>query len=317
MPFFPLLRRLMVLLPLLAPAACNNPTEMIDCNLREVARMPMRVQDHLLVVPAGINGKWVNFVVDTGAERTTISSAAAERLGLPHDDRYTTRSLGVGGITTTTDVTVDRLVLGDVHFPLNRLAVGNFKLQNARGLDADGLLGADILLAFDLDIDVPGGTLTLYHATLCPAVHPPWPVPAVDIPGVSGRKDRLLLPFTLDDVPGTAILDTGAQVNLISGSMAKRVGLTPEALAADPSIRQHGVGPAEVTAHVHRFDTLRIGPVAYQPAYMTVMDGDAGFGDALLGEQFLSGRRVWLSFKSRQVYVSVPEAAAARSAVAH
>ena len=306
MPLLRLLRRLPALLLLLAVAACGSPSDLVDCNLRVVAQMPMQVQDRLLVVPAGINGQWAKFVVDTGAERTTLSAAAAQRLGLPKDEAFTTRSLGVGGITTTNDVKVDRLVLGGVRFPLERLAVGNFSLRNNRGLEADGLLGADILLAFDLDIDVPGGTLTLYHATVCPAVKPPWPEPAVEIPGVSARKDRLLLPFVLDDVPGTAILDTGAQVNLISGAMVKRMGLSQEAFARDPIVRQHGVGPNEVSARIHRFDVLRIGPVAYQPAYLTVMDGDAGFGDALLGEQFLSGRRVWLSFKSRQVYVSQP-----------
>jgi hypothetical protein len=306
MPYFSLLRRPMALMLLVAIAACGSPTGMIDCNLRVVAKMPLQVQDHLIVVPAGINGKWVKFVVDTGAERTTLASTTADRLGLQRDPRFTTRSLGVGGITTTTDVKIDRLVLGDVRFPLERLAIGNFKLKNSRGLDADGLLGADILLAFDLDIDVPGGTLTLYHATVCPAVKPPWPVPALEIPGVSARKDRLLLPFVLDDVPGTAILDTGAQVNLISGTMVQRMGLTQEAFAGDPMVRQHGVGPNEVTARIHRFNVLRIGPVAYQPAYLTVMEGDAGFGDALLGEQFLAGRRVWISFKSRQIYVSAP-----------
>jgi len=61
--------------------------------------MPLRVQDDLLVVPAGINAAWVNLLVGSGAERTTISDAVAQRLGLPHDSRYRPRSLGVGGRT--------------------------------------------------------------------------------------------------------------------------------------------------------------------------------------------------------------------------
>ncbi len=266
--------------------------------------MPLEVQDHLLVVPAGINGKWVRLVVDTGAERTTIAKTTAERLELPRDPRYTTRAQGVGGITTTTDVRPDRFVLGGVHFPLDRIAVGTFTLRTDRGLDADGLLGADVLLAFDLDIDVPGGKLTLYHATTCPQLHLPWTQPAVLLTGVRAHKDRLMVPITLDGVDGTAFLDTGAQVNLISGSMVQRMGLTSQTFANDPTIRQHGVGPAEVISHVHRFDRLRIGPVVQQPAVLTVMDGDAGFGDALIGEQFLAGHRVWISFRSLQVYVS-------------
>jgi predicted aspartyl protease len=302
LPFLPV-RRALWLSFLLLLAHCG-PQPVVDCDLRKVAEMPLEVQDNLLVVPAGINGKWVQLVVDTGAERTTIAKATADRLELPHDARYTTRAQGIGGVTTTTDVRLDRFVLGGVHFPLDRVAVGGFTLKTDRGLNADGLLGADVLLAFDMDIDVPGGKLTLYHATTCPQLHLPWDQPAVLLTGVRARKDRLMVPINLDGVEGTAFLDTGAQVNLISGSMVQRMGLTSDSFANDPTIRQHGVGPAEVISHRHRFNELRIGPVVEQPAVLVVMDGEAGFGDALIGEQFLAGHRVWISFRSLQVYVS-------------
>jgi predicted aspartyl protease len=268
--------------------------------------MPLQVQDHLLVVPAGINGKWVHLVVDSGAERTTLSDAAAERLGLPHDPRYRTHSLGVGGRTVTMDVDLDRLVLGGVHFPVERVAVGTFKLQNERGLNADGLLGADILLAFDLDIDVPHGTLTLYRARQCPESGPPWREPAVEIPGIGARKDRLLLPIELDNVPGMAILDTGAGRNLIGADMARRMGLNEQTLAADARVRQHGVGPAEAIGYLHRFRQLRIGPTVQIAPLIAILLSEAGIGDALIGEPFLQGRRVWISFRNRQVFVSRP-----------
>ncbi|HEY0184202.1 MAG TPA: retroviral-like aspartic protease family protein, partial [Rhodopila sp.] len=249
--------RVLPLLLLVLVARCA-PAPDIDCKLTMVAQMPLEVQDHLLVVPAGINGKWVRLVVDSGAERTTISDAAADRLGLPHDPRYINRSLGIGGATTATDVTIDRLVLGGVHFPIERIAVASFKLQTERGLNADGLLGADILLAFDLDIDVPGGKLTLYRSRLCPTARPPWSGQAVEIVGVSARKDRLLLPVELDGVSGMAILDTGAQGNVVGVDMARRLGLDDATLSRDPTVRQHGVGPAETISHLHQFKLLRI-----------------------------------------------------------
>jgi predicted aspartyl protease len=296
-------RRMPVVLLLVLLARCAAP-DPVDCDLRVVAKMPLEVQDHLLIVPAAINGQWVHLIVDTGAERTTLSAAAAENLGLRHDDRFTRHVTGVGGGTTTADEAIDRLVLGGVHFPLGRLAVGNFRLQSERGLNADGLLGADILLAFDMDIDVPGNTLTLYHARQCPDGRPPWQQQAIEIPGVRARKDRLLVPFVLDGVDGTAILDTGAQGNVLGPAMASRLGLNSQTMAGDRTIRQHGIGPAEVTAHVHRFNQLRIGPVTRQPAVLAVMDTEAGTGDALIGEDFLFGRRVWLAFKGRQIFVS-------------
>jgi predicted aspartyl protease len=295
--------RSLVLLLLLLLARCGAGP-VIDCDLTMVAQMPLQVQDHLLVVPAGINGKWVHLVVDSGAERTTISDAAAVRLRLPHDPRYVSRSTGIGGATTAMDVTIDRLVIGGVHIPVNRIAVGNFKLQTARGLDADGLLGADILLAFDMDIDVPDGKLTLYRSPTCPNMRPPWPQRAIEITGVRARKDRLLLPFELDNVPGMAVLDTGAQGNVIGVNMARRMGLDERTLAADPAVRQYGVGPGETISRLHQFSLFRIGPVVEEEPRMMVLPGDFGVGDALIGEEFLHGRRVWMSFRNRQVFVS-------------
>jgi predicted aspartyl protease len=296
------LRRMFGLLLLILLARCASGPE-LDCDLKMIAQIPLQLQDRLLVVPAGINGQWVRLIVDSGAERTTISNAVAQRLGLPHDARYRVQSMGVGGATIATDVTVDRLVLGGVRFPVSRIAVGTFNLQSARGLNADGLLGADILLAFDMDIDVPGGKLTLYRSRVCPNPTPPWQEPFIEIAGVRARKDRLLLPFELDGEAGLALLDTGAQGNVLGAAMAHRMGLTDQALAADPPIRNTGTGGV-VISRLHRFRQLRIGPVVEQAPTLVVLPSDFGVGDALVGEEFLQGRRVWLSFKNRQVFVS-------------
>ncbi|WP_158258446.1 retroviral-like aspartic protease family protein [Rhodopila globiformis] len=299
------LPRLLALVLLMALARCAAPAT--DCSLAMVARMPLEVQDHLLVVPAGINGQWVRLVVDSGAERTTISNTVAERLGLPHDLLHQTRAVGIGGPTVTNDVIVKRLVIGGVHFPVDRIAVGNFNLQNKHGLDADGLLGADILLAFDMDIDVPGGQLTLYRPRQCPEAAPPWTQPAMEITGVGVRKDRLLLPFQLDGTAGMAILDTGAGQNLIGLDMARRLGLDAQVMANDTTVRNRGIGPVEAVAYLHHFKELRIGPTTQAAPVLAVQLADAGFGDALIGESFLHGRRVWISFRSRRVFVSKRE----------
>jgi predicted aspartyl protease len=283
-------------------ARCQAAPE-IDCSLTMVTQMPLRVQDRLLVVPVGINGKWVRLVVDSGAERTTISDAAANRLGLPHDAKYVTHAVGIGGGTTTTDVTIERLVIGGVHFPVDRVAVGTFSLQNERGLDADGLLGADILLAFDMDIDVPGGTLTLYRSRACPTPKPPWQEPSIEIQGVRALKDRLLVPIELDGVSGMAILDTGAQGNVVGLNMARRMGLTDQILSRDQPVRNRGTGGVSIS-RLHQFKRLRIGPVVEERPTMMVLQSDFGVGDALIGESFLQGRRVWLSLRNRQIFVS-------------
>src|SRR5271166_5241947 len=82
------------LLLLLVGACAPNP---INCDLVVVAKMPLEVRNRLLVVPAGIDGKWVTLLVDSGAERTTLSSEIVAKLGLARDPRMVTRSTGLGG----------------------------------------------------------------------------------------------------------------------------------------------------------------------------------------------------------------------------
>ena len=300
------LRRLFGLLLLLLLARCES-APLIDCTLTKVTEIPLEVQDNLLVVRVGINGRWADLIVDTGAERTTLGEAAVKRLGMDRS-AHVSSNVGIGGRTSTSDVMVDRLVMGGVHFPLDevpRFAVGTFNLRTDHTLQADGLLGADILLAYEMDIDVRAGKLTLYRSRVCPAAHPPWQEAWVEIPGVKAQKDRLLVPFELDNVAGMAILDTGAMGNALGEKMARRMGLNDQAMANDPKVQQRGTGPEVTISRLHRFQMMRIGPIARIAPAITVLPGDFGVGDALLGEEFLLGRRVWLSFrKSPRVFVS-------------
>jgi hypothetical protein len=39
-----------------------------------------------------------------------------------------------------------------------------------------------------------------------------------------------------------------------------------------------------------------------------VLPVDAGVGDALVGEDFIDGRRIWLSFSNREVFIATSNA---------
>jgi hypothetical protein len=69
------LRRVLALCLSLLLTRCAS--DMTGCRLDMVARLPLVVHDDLLLVAAGINRGRVRFVVDTGAERTTIAASAA------------------------------------------------------------------------------------------------------------------------------------------------------------------------------------------------------------------------------------------------
>jgi predicted aspartyl protease len=293
--------RLVAILILAALAGCAAPD---NCALVPLADMPLDIRQNLMFVTAGIGGQSVRLLVDTGAERTVLTEDAVARLGLAHDQHHMTRSFGIGGSSANWDADIPGIVLGQTHFPVDHVAVGHFGFDQITGPRPDGLLGADILLAFDLDIDGAAHRLTLYRVRRCPDAVPPWPEPAIPIKGLDARKDRLLVPITLDGVSGMAVLDTGAQATAIGMAMAQRLGLSDASLAADRTITAHGAAPLPVAVHVHQFHELLVGDARIVDPTLAVVPTDSAMGDALLGGDFLRNRRVWLSFATRRLFVS-------------
>ncbi len=294
---FAWLRAPIVVLCLLL-AACAQPVN--ECDLVRITHLPLSVNHRLLTVPVGINGQAVSMLVDTGAERTMITEETAERLKVTRDPRFMTRSGGVGGVTQSADARVESFVLGGVGFPIDRVSVNRL----GPGVPFEGILGADILLAFDLDIDVPGGALSLYRIRRCAVADPPWPERAVPIAGVTARRDRMMVPIEVNGVEGIALLDTGAQTSTLGASFARRLGLTDQVLASSQALTIRGVGPGTLQARIQRFRTVRLGPVVGTNVLLPLLPMDIGFGDALIGQDFLHGRRMWVSFPTRRLFIS-------------
>jgi hypothetical protein len=53
---------------------------------------------------------------------------------------------------------------------------------------------------------------------------------------------------------------------------------------------------------------LQIGPAVAHDPILSVLPIDAGVGDALVGEDFIDGRRIWLSFSNREVFIATSNA---------
>jgi predicted aspartyl protease len=304
-------RAILALLAILGLAACSGGDPIAResggaCKLIALAQMPLETRSNLLFVDARINDERVTLLVDTGAERTLLTEAAVDRLRLPRDPHHATRTFGIGSPTAAWDARLPNgIVLGPTRFPVDSVTVGHFGINQVAGGSADGLLGADILLAFDIDIDVPAHRITFYRARReCPDATPPWNEPYVAIAGVSTRRDRLVVPFKLDGADGTAVLDTGAQVSSISRSMAARIGLADSAMAGDRTVMAHGASPDQVEVRIHRFSELQVGPAVMRDPVLPVVPMAGGMGDGLVGGDFLRGRRVWLSFSAQRLFVT-------------
>jgi predicted aspartyl protease len=256
------------------------------------------------VVPVEIDGSRLRLIVDTGAERTLLTEAAVARLAMSRDARHETRTFGIGGVSTTQDAIVSNFAIGGTYLPVPRVTVGQFALPTEQDGELDGLLGADILSAFDVDLDTRTGRLTLYRARNCPQDGPPWREAFLSMGPVGAQGNRLLVPFVLDGTDGVATLDTGAQNTAISAAMAERVGVGAAAMAQDPSITAHGAAADELSVRVHRFRLLRIGPAEVSDPPLPIVPAPEGLGDGLVGADFLAGRRIWLSYASLRVFIT-------------
>jgi hypothetical protein len=75
-------------------------------------------------------------------------------------------------------------------------------------------------------------------------------------------------------------------------------------LADDHTVMAHGAAPEQVPVRMHRFTEFRVGPIATHAPILPVLPMSSGLGDALVGGDFLRGRRLWLSFSTRHVFVT-------------
>ena len=108
-------------------------------------------------VSALIDGQGpVTLVLDTGTDRTMVSPAALERLGIQTAGGVRTRLRGVTGESAAAVVQVTSVVVGEaVVGPLSVIA------HDAGLPGADGLLGRDFLGLFTVTIDTRAGFVTL------------------------------------------------------------------------------------------------------------------------------------------------------------
>lgn len=173
-----------------------------------------------MVVPVFLNGKGpFGFVVDTGANRTVVSTEAAAACGLPPAGQADVH--GIAGAEPADLARVDRLVVG---------AVGSRNLilpTLSRGrLGADGLLGVDILRGRQMSLDfvdnrfeiapsgigmaVGRGTNSRIRASSDP----------IEVQAAYREGQLVILDAQVADVRVSAFIDSGAQVTV--GNIALR-----------------------------------------------------------------------------------------------
>ena len=169
------------------------------------------------------------------------------------------------------------------------------------------MLGRDFLSAFDLDLDVAHRRLTLYQVRDCTGRFLPWPNTYASLPVTFPAEDAMVLPVLVDGRPLRALLDTGASASLIAAPGIFKLGLSQANLSGDLAEQVSGLGPRTITVHRHRFASLQVGGQTTNAPLLWVEPIRLfPITDMLLGADWVAGRRLWLSYTTRQVFMATP-----------
>ena len=215
----------------LALAGCANqgPSKIGDhsCPLEQEATTEITMHGNVPVITVAINGQPATMLLDTGTAFTLLKTSAVNRLGVGLDFKNCGMAQGIGQAMPIVSVPIRKLELGGYALRGNAMMVGN-----AVGIPSgiDGLLGSDLLSKFDVDLDMPHLTLSLYKPRAC-ETPPPWQRSFFLLKGRQ-FENKIIVPLELNGVELKAVFDSGSSIPLlVSENAARRVGATAEILS--------------------------------------------------------------------------------------
>lgn len=296
------MRRLVAFALLLALAGCATPRG--ACGLAKVAELPLLASDGRPMIEVPIAGRPARLVIDTGLAGIALTDAAVARLGLRRDTTRRFRLAGIGGSSSALPARVTGLAIGTEALPDFDAAVLPAARAEPAGPGADGLLGTAVLHRFDIDLDMPRHRIAFYRGRPCPGVKLPMPGPATVLETAQTEPQRhLVLRLEIDGQPHLAMLDTGARRTLVS---RQATTLSEAALAAGRPIILTGVGPGQVLARQHRFDSITIGFDSFARPSLVVLDDPGIEASVVLGTDYLALRRMFISYSTDRLYIQHP-----------
>jgi predicted aspartyl protease len=290
------------------------------CTLRQAASLPMdEGYPGRIVVDVTIGGRMWHFLVDTGNVFSSVYEHTADELGLPlHAVGPHVEIYGTGGNLTRRSSKLPDLSFGSIKGGDIPVLVDPDPLISA---GIDGVLAADILSQYDLDLDFANHKVNLVLQDHCRGDVVYWSntYAASDF---TLRNNHVELPMKLDGHDVTATLDTGAiNTHLYDTAAQSLFGIDASTPGIEPIA---GVPPGAVDQFQYRFKSLSIGGLAVNNPLIYIMQDralasfernhapspDIGNAphldttDILLGMNVISKLHLYIAYKEHKIYLT-------------
>ena len=311
-----------IALALAAPAAAQPKTTIVDAvgGLPEIDRtaatqdMAFKNDRHdRMTVPVRLGGRGpYRFLVDTGADRTAVSTALAAELGLTSGPMATLHS--VTGISPVRTANVPQLEL--TH---NRVRSVEAPLLERNHMGADGILGVDSLRSQRVMFDFRTRLISIV-----PSVHRVEREDrnAIIVRGRLKRGHLIVTRATANDVPLTVVLDTGSELTMGNAALRARLEARRKLGAGEP-VAMMSVTGQTLIGETFKLKRVEIGEVTLKD--LVIMFSDApifrslNLADrpaVLLGMNAMRAfDRVSIDFARKQLRMVVPRQSSIDTAV--
>src|SRR6202047_2517355 len=220
---------------ILTTALASTPAYAADgvgvCGTIRLAETAVALLDNQPIVKVFANSATVLLLLDTGPEATVLTPSAAQRIGAQQARVMGRQMHGITGDIPASELELRSFTIGGVEVPRKRVRVAPIEIVNALSGPLDGVLGADTLSSFDIDLDLPGRRMTLYREQSCAIASPAWARPYARIAAGRSPSNRLYFPVQLDGRRISALFDTGAQFSVLSTRTALALCVSEGVLA--------------------------------------------------------------------------------------
>lgn len=300
MPIHPMLVpfvSLMVALPLLTGQDGTqqaSQVDVIEIGIDREARMTVPVQ-------IGKHGPF-DFMIDTGAQNTVLSTRLATRLALPITGRA--KLTGIAGSEMVDTVELDQIDLGKRSY-YGLLA----PLLKASDMGVDGIIGLDSLQGQRVQIDFRKGLIAVSDSKSLGGNR------GYEIVVTARRKSGQLImaDAKIDGIHVEVVIDTGSETSI--GNIALQARLARRGQQEQTELRS--VTGQTITANMGYARVLQISDVNFGNVLIAFADSPAfaALGldrkpALLLGMRDLRQLdRIAIDFSSRRIYFDVPEKA--------
>jgi len=301
-----------------------------DCRLQRIASFDF-TDNGTVAMPVSIEGTTLPMAIDTGAEVSAVDPVVAGNLHLIERPIRQGAMYNAKGEQFTYVAVLHSLGIGEMHANDVKLLVWPSRMS--RDGRIAGVLGADLLRQFDVDIDFGAHKLTLFSQDHCPGKVVYWPAGNVAVvPMHVVNSGHNVLPAILDGHEIDALLDTGTTFSLLSMESARNIfGLTPNS----PDMTKTGeIGAVQTAVYRHTFKSLGLEGLAIANPTFYIWDNlmkysmtqaphtgsrlssaneSGGVTDLTLGLRELCHLHVYIAYKEQKLYITPASTPAAVS----